>query len=99
MVVSADLGHPVRQPASPHGSGNACILLILHGMAGGPVGAAGTAAARGLRGGTADLPSAIRLNSTARSLGIPVRPPVVGFGACCWGLGPVHGILGPTIAF
>jgi predicted MFS family arabinose efflux permease len=40
--------------------------------------------------GTADLPSAIRLNSTARSLGI-LCGPVVG-SALLLGLGPIHGI-------
>ena len=40
--------------------------------------------------GTADLPSAIRLNSTARSLGV-LFGPVVG-SALLLGLGPVHGI-------
>jgi MFS family permease len=68
---------------------NACILLILHGMAG-----ALWAPPEQLMledfVGQADLPSAIRLNSTARSLGI-LAGPVVG-SALLLGLGPVHGI-------
>ena len=69
---------------------NACVLLILHGMAG-----ALWAPAEQLMledfVGPADLPSAIRLNSTARSLGI-LCGPVVG-SALLLGLGPVRGIL------
>ncbi len=68
---------------------NACVLLILHGMAG-----ALWAPAEQLMledfVGPADLPSAIRLNSTARSLGI-LCGPVVG-SALLLGLGPVKGI-------
>ena len=68
---------------------NACILLILHGMAG-----ALWAPPEQLMledfVGPADLPSAIRLNSTARSLGI-LCGPVVG-SALLLGLGPAHGI-------
>jgi MFS family permease len=68
---------------------NACLLLILHGMAG-----ALWAPPEQLMledfVGPADLPSAIRLNSTARSLGI-LAGPVVG-SALLLGLGPVHGI-------
>jgi MFS family permease len=68
---------------------NACALLILHGMAG----ALWTPPEQLLLEdfvGTADLPSAIRLNSTARSLGILLGP-VVG-SVLLLGLGPVHGI-------
>ncbi len=68
---------------------DACILLILHGMAG----AVWTPPEQLLLEdfvGTADLPSAIRLNSTARSLGVLLGP-VVG-SVLLLGLGPVHGI-------
>jgi MFS family permease len=68
---------------------DACILLILHGTAG----AVWTPPEQLLLEdfvGTADLPSAIRLNSTARSLGVLLGP-VVG-SALLLGLGPVHGI-------
>ena len=68
---------------------NACILLILHGTAG-----ALWAPAEQLMledfVGTPELPSAVRLNSTARSLGILLGP-VVG-SALLLGLGPVTGI-------
>jgi MFS family permease len=68
---------------------DACVLLILHGMAG----ALWMPPEQLLLEdfvGTADLPSAIRLNSTARSLGV-LFGPVVG-SALLLGLGPVHGI-------
>ncbi len=68
---------------------NACVLLVLHGMAG-----ATWAPAEQLMledfVGPAGLPSAIRLNSTARSLGILLGP-VVG-SALLLGLGPTRGI-------
>jgi MFS family permease len=68
---------------------NACILLVLHGTAG-----ALWAPPEQLMledfVGTQELPSAVRLNSTARSLGI-LFGPVVG-SALLLGLGPVYGI-------
>jgi MFS family permease len=68
---------------------NACVLLILHGMAGALWSPPEQLLLEDFVG-TADLPSAIRLNSTARSLGILLGP-VVG-SALLLGLGPVHGI-------
>jgi MFS family permease len=68
---------------------NACILLVLHGMAGALWAPPEQLLLEDFVG-TADLPSAIRLNSTARSLGI-LCGPVVG-SALLFGLGPVHGI-------
>ena len=68
---------------------DACILLILHGMAGALWSPPEQLLLEDFVG-TADLPSAIRLNSTARSLGI-LCGPVVG-SALLLGLGPVHGI-------
>lgn len=74
---------------------NACILLILHGTAG-----ALWAPPEQLMledfVGTQELPSAVRLNSTARSLGI-LFGPVVG-SVLLLGLGPVDGIFA-NIAF
>jgi MFS family permease len=68
---------------------NACVLLILHGMAGALWAPPEQLLLEDFVG-VADLPSAIRLNSTARSLGI-LFGPVVG-SALLLGLGPVHGI-------
>ena len=68
---------------------DACILLILHGMAGALWAPPEQLLLEDFVG-TADLPSAIRLNSTARSLGILLGP-VVG-SALLLGLGPIHGI-------
>src|SRR5580693_7873297 len=68
---------------------DACILLILHGMAGALWAPPEQLLLEDFVG-TADLPSAIRLNSTARSLGI-LGGPVVG-SALLLGLGPVQGI-------
>jgi MFS family permease len=68
---------------------NACVLLILHGMAGALWSPPEQLLLEDFVG-TADLPSAIRLNSTARSLGI-LCGPVVG-SALLLGLGPTHGI-------
>jgi MFS family permease len=74
---------------------NACVLLILHGMAGALWGPAEQLMLEDFVG-PADLPSAIRLNSTARSLGI-LCGPVVG-SALLLGLGPVRGIFA-NVAF
>jgi MFS family permease len=68
---------------------NACVLLILHGMAGALWAPPEQLLLEDFVG-TADLPSAIRLNSTARSLGVLLGP-VVG-SVLLLGLGPVHGI-------
>jgi Transmembrane secretion effector len=68
---------------------NACILPILHGMAGALWAPPEQLLLEDFVG-IKDLPSAIRLNSTARSLGI-LAGPVVG-SALLLGLGPVHGI-------
>ena len=68
---------------------NACILLILHGMAGALWAPPEQLLLEDFVG-VEDLPSAIRLNSTARSLGV-LAGPVVG-SALLLGLGPVHGI-------
>src|SRR5215469_16000582 len=67
---------------------NACVLLVLHGMAGALWGPAEQLMLEDFVG-PADLPSAIRLNSTARSMGI-LFGPVVG-SALLLGLGPVRG--------
>ncbi|MBO0819450.1 MAG: MFS transporter [Nocardiopsaceae bacterium] len=74
---------------------NACVLLILHGTAG----SLWTPPEQLMLEdfvGPADLPSAVRLNATARSLGI-LFGPVVG-SALLLGLGPVNGIFA-NIAF
>lgn len=68
---------------------NACVLLILHGTAGAIWGPAEQLMLEDFVG-PAELPSAIRLNSTARSLGI-LCGPVVG-SALLLGLGPTGGI-------
>jgi MFS family permease len=68
---------------------NACILLVLHGMAGALWAPPEQLLLEDFVGAK-DLPSAIRLNSTARSLGI-LAGPVVG-SALLLGLGPVRGI-------
>jgi MFS family permease len=68
---------------------NACVLLVLHGTAGSLWGPAEQLMLEDFVG-PAELPSAIRLNATARSLGILLGP-VVG-SALLLGLGPVHGI-------
>jgi MFS family permease len=68
---------------------DACILLVLHGTAGALWSPPEQLLLEDFVG-TPDLPSAIRLNSTARSLGILLGP-VVG-SVLLLGLGPVHGI-------
>jgi MFS family permease len=68
---------------------NACVLLVLHGTAGSLWGPAEQLMLEDFVG-PAELPSAIRLNATARSLGVLLGP-VVG-AALLFGLGPVHGI-------
>jgi MFS family permease len=75
---------------------NACILLVVHGMAG-----ALWAPAEQLMlhdfVGPEELPSAIRLNATARSLGILLGP-VVG-SALLLGLGPTAGIFSNILIY
>ncbi|GAA3539878.1 MFS transporter [Amycolatopsis ultiminotia] len=68
----------------------ACVLLVLHGFAG-SVWAAGEQLMLHDFVGPTELPSAIRLNATFRSLGI-LFGPVVG-SALLLGLGPVAGLL------
>jgi MFS family permease len=68
---------------------NACILLILHGTAGALWAPPEQLLLEDFVG-VEDLPSAIRLNSTARSLGV-LAGPVVG-SALLLGLGPTRGI-------
>jgi MFS family permease len=68
---------------------DACVLLILHGMAGALWSPPEQLLLEDFVG-LPDLPSAIRLNSTARSLGI-LCGPVVG-SALLLGLGPTRGI-------
>jgi MFS family permease len=67
----------------------ACVLLVLHGMAG-SLWTPGEQLMLHDFVGTAELPSAVRLNATFRSLGI-LFGPVVG-SALLLGLGPTAGI-------
>jgi MFS family permease len=68
---------------------SACVLLVLHGVAGAVWGPAEQLMLHDFVGDEA-LPSAVRLNATFRSLGILLGP-VVG-SALLLGLGPVAGI-------
>jgi MFS family permease len=68
---------------------HACVLLVLHGIAGSLWGPAEQLMLHDFVG-DADLPSAVRLNATFRSLGI-LFGPVVG-SALLLGLGPTAGI-------
>ncbi|HEY2791927.1 MAG TPA: MFS transporter [Micromonosporaceae bacterium] len=67
----------------------ACVLLVMHGMAGSLWGPGEQLMLHDFVG-TAELPSAVRLNATFRSLGI-LFGPVVG-SALLLGLGPTRGI-------
>jgi MFS family permease len=75
---------------------NACVLLVLHGTAGSLWGPAEQLMLEDFVG-PAELPSAIRLNATARSLGVLLGP-VVG-AALLFGLGPVHGIFANVLIY
>lgn len=68
---------------------HACVLLILHGMAGAMWGPGEQLMLHDLVG-PKDLPSAVRLNATFKSLGV-LCGPVVG-SALLLGLGPTNGI-------
>jgi MFS family permease len=68
---------------------NACLLLVLHGLAGALWGPAEQLMLYDFVG-PEDLPSAVRLNATARSLGVLLGP-VVG-SVLLLGLGPIPGI-------
>src|ERR1700759_4683011 len=73
----------------------ACVLLVLHGLAGSLWGPGEQLMLHDFVG-TEELPSAVRLNATFRSLGI-LFGPVVG-SALLLGLGPIAGIFA-NIAF
>jgi MFS family permease len=68
---------------------NACLLLVVHGLAGSLWGPAEQMMLHDFVG-TKDLPSAVRMNATAKSLGVLLGP-VVG-SALLLGLGPTTGI-------
>jgi len=74
----------------------ACVLLVLHGMAGAMWGPAEQLMLHDFVG-TEDLPSAVRLNATFKSLGI-LFGPVVG-SALLLGLGPVYGIFANVLIY
>jgi MFS family permease len=74
---------------------HACVLLVLHGMAGALWGPGEQLMLHDFVG-TEELPSAVRMNATARSLGI-LFGPVVG-SVLLLGLGPTAGIF-VNIAF
>jgi MFS family permease len=73
----------------------ACVLLVLHGLAGSLWGPGEQLMLHDFVG-SADLPSAVRLNATFRSLGV-LFGPVIG-SALLLGLGPTAGIFA-NIAF
>jgi len=68
---------------------HACVLLVLHGMAGAMWGPAEQMMLHDFVGPD-DLPSAVRLNAVFKSMGVLVGP-VIG-SALLLGLGPVHGL-------
>jgi MFS family permease len=68
---------------------NACLLLVVHGLAGALWGPAEQLMLHDFVG-TKDLPSAVRMNATAKSLGV-LMGPVIG-SALLLGLGPTAGI-------
>ena len=74
----------------------ACVLLVLHGMAGALWGPAEQLMLHDFVG-TEDLPSAVRLNATFKSLGI-LFGPVVG-SALLLGLGPIYGIFANVLIY
>ncbi len=69
---------------------HACVLLVLHGMAGAMWGPGEQLMLHDLVG-PRDLPSAVRLNATFKSLGV-LCGPVIG-SVLLLGLGPTYGIL------
>jgi MFS family permease len=75
---------------------NACLLLVVHGLAGTLWGPAEQLMLHDFVG-TADLPSAVRMNATAKSLGI-LFGPVVG-SALLLGLGPTAGIFANVLIY
>ena len=74
----------------------ACVLLVLHGMAGAVWGPAEQLMLHDFVG-TKDLPSAVRLNATFKSLGV-LFGPVVG-SALLLGLGPIYGIFANVLIY
>ncbi|MFC0676018.1 MFS transporter [Brachybacterium hainanense] len=74
----------------------ACILLVLHGCAGALWGPAEQLMIHDFAP-PEELPSAVRLNATFRSLGV-LAGPVVG-SALLYGLGPAWGILANVLAY
>jgi MFS family permease len=74
----------------------ACVLLVLHGLAGSLWGPGEQLMLHDFVGDD-ELPSAVRLNATFRSLGI-LFGPVVG-SALLLGLGPTHGIFANIVFY
>jgi MFS family permease len=75
---------------------NACLLLVVHGLAGSLWGPAEQLMLHDFVG-TKDLPSAVRMNATAKSLGVLLGP-VVG-SALLLGLGPTAGIFANVLIY
>jgi MFS family permease len=95
LFMSVSVGWGVLMATGTLRVWNACLLLVLHGTAGALWSPPEQLMLEDFVG-PADLPSAVRLNATARSLGV-LCGPVVG-SALLLGLGPVGGIFA-NVAF
>jgi MFS family permease len=75
---------------------NACLLLVFHGLAGALWGPAEQLMLHDFVGNE-DLPSAVRMNATGKSLGVLLGP-VIG-SALLFGLGPTAGIFANVLIY
>ncbi|WP_238019882.1 MFS transporter [Dactylosporangium sp. AC04546] len=96
LFMAASLGWGILFATGTLQVWHACVLLVIHGMAGSLWGPAEQLMLHDFVGDT-ELPSAVRLNATFRSLGV-LFGPVVG-SALLLGLGPTYGIFANVLFY
>ncbi|GGM84297.1 MFS transporter [Dactylosporangium sucinum] len=96
LFMAASLGWGILFATGTLQVWHACVLLVIHGMAGSLWGPAEQLMLHDFVGDT-ELPSAVRLNATFRSLGVLFGPAVGS--ALLLGLGPTYGIFANVLFY